>query len=592
MSQNKKNIQALTFSHSKGIEKPTEQIDKRGGYIKWGKKNDYPFYLIDMFNGSAWHQGIIKAKTFYISGGGFLDIAGAEPFIENVNSDYTIDEIVKNITLDFELFDGFVVCGTWNREGTKVVRWEHLDFDKCRLSIDGKTIMYSDDWGARKQDPDKTGYKEFPLLNSKEKKGKFAIYYTSPSKQAKDEKGYYPKPTYVGGLTAINTDVLISKYHLYEIQNGFKGGTLVNFANGQPETSEEENAIRQQVKGSSSDIEDTNTIVITFSDGADNAPSVMQLNGNDLADRYERTEKAVQQNILVCHNAINPLLFGIKTEGQLGGAQELMQSYEIFKKLYVNARQESIEYIFNYMAELSGYNVNLQLDTPLPIGTPEPQEPQTPAIEQQSKFSVEDDLKVFEEYGKKKEHFKIVKSVPVRNDFTSEDVEQMERTTVETFDTIGQIRAAINETDRNILNLLKNGENAQTISDALELPVRDVTESIEKLKGLNLYNDGSTTDLANDILEGLDTGVDDFEIVYTYEVKPGLGAEIIPTTRDFCRRLISQDRAYTKSELDTISGRIGRDVFRYRGGFYHNPDTDRTTPWCRHEWKQNIVLKN
>jgi hypothetical protein len=48
---------------------------------------------------------------------------------------------------------------------------------------------------------------------------------------------------------------------------------------------------------------------------------------------------------------------------------------------------------------------------------------------------------------------------------------------------------------------------------------------------------------------------------------------------------------YLRSEIDQITARIGRDVWRYRGGFYHNPKTNRTTPWCRHEWVQSLVLK-
>ena len=37
----------------------------------------------------------------------------------------------------------------------------------------------------------------------------------------------------------------------------------------------------------------------------------------------------------------------------------------------------------------------------------------------------------------------------------------------------------------------------------------------------------------------------------------------------------------------------GIDIFTKRGGFYHNPILDVTTPWCRHIWEQQIVrIKN
>lgn len=36
---------------------------------------------------------------------------------------------------------------------------------------------------------------------------------------------------------------------------------------------------------------------------------------------------------------------------------------------------------------------------------------------------------------------------------------------------------------------------------------------------------------------------------------------------------------------------MDRDVWKYRGGYYTNPDTGVTTPYCRHEWVQQIAIK-
>ena len=54
-----------SLSFRKEFIKPDEEKDRALGFIKWGKKNDYPYFLVDLFNGSAWHQGIIKTKTFF-----------------------------------------------------------------------------------------------------------------------------------------------------------------------------------------------------------------------------------------------------------------------------------------------------------------------------------------------------------------------------------------------------------------------------------------------------------------------------------------------------------------------------------------------
>ncbi len=36
---------------------------------------------------------------------------------------------------------------------------------------------------------------------------------------------------------------------------------------------------------------------------------------------------------------------------------------------------------------------------------------------------------------------------------------------------------------------------------------------------------------------------------------------------------------------------MDRDVWKYKGGWYTNPDTGKTTPYCRHEWVQQITIK-
>jgi len=586
--ENKK-VLATGFSSSKGLEKPVEKVDKKYGFMTWGEKNDYPFYLIDMYNGSAWHQGILKTKTYYIAGGGLEVVNGQlDEFLLNKNTDFTIDEIAKEMAFDGEMFDSFCVIGTWNKEGTRVAKWEYYERDKVRTNSNESMYFTSDDWAQKKQSEEKTNYREILPLDMSKRVGKFLMCYNAPSKQAKGEKGVYPKPNYVGGLTAINTDVLISQYHLFEIQNGFKGGTLINLANGQPESEEEARAHRDNIKGDTTNIEDTNEVIITFSDGGDNAPTVLSLNGNDLADRYNMTEKSVQQNILVAHGATNPVMFGINQEGSFNAA-ESQELFAIFNSVYVNSRQETLEYFINKMAELSGFEGELRFKEVNPF---KQAETTVEAKKEEAFRSADADLKVFKQYGQPKDKFKSVRRKSVPNEFNSSDVAKMEGNNYSGFfDKIGDIRATLTDLDKRVLDLLRQGEDGTSIQSALDEPLYEVAKSINKLENANLIVDGETSSLGDDVLEGLDIDVEAFEVRYSYEVKAGFGSEIISTTRPFCETLINQNRLYLRSEIDIISGRIQRDVWRYRGGFYHNPNTDRTTPWCRHEWVQHLVTK-
>ena len=364
---NNDKIKMTSLSFRKDFMLPEEEKDRQLGFVKWGKKNDYPYFLIDLYNGSAWHQGIIKTKTFYIAGNGIEAVTGnMDEFIRNQYSAFDMNEIAEQMAFDFEMFGGFCVKGTWNREGTRVALWEYLDVDRIRMSEDEKTYYISDDWSAMQQSSEKTNLRMFPALDENNRVGQFVLYYKEPAKKSRKEKGIYPKPTYQGGLTAIQTDVDIAKFHMYELQNGFKSGTLINMPSGFPESSEELRRITDSIKGRTQSVEDAGEIIITFSDGADLAPSVQQLNGNDLDKRYSVTAQSVQQNILVAHSVTAPTLFGVIQTGSFNAA-ESADLFEIFKTTYVSARQKRIEWMLNYMAKLGGYLGTVKLTDVMPL---------------------------------------------------------------------------------------------------------------------------------------------------------------------------------------------------------------------------------
>jgi hypothetical protein len=86
--------------------------------------------------------------------------------------------------------------------------------------------------------------------------------------------------------------------------------------------------------------------------------------------------------------------------------------------------------------------------------------------------------------------------------------------------------------------------------------------------------------------------IERFEVRYGYRTR----LDVPPAksgSRQFCERLMDLNRLYTRDEINAISNRLTpyRDVWRYRGGWYTNPDTQVSTPWCRHEWIQQLVVK-
>ncbi len=637
-----------SISFSKEYQKPIEEKDRQKGFIKWGKKNDYPFFLIEMLQGSAWHQGILKNKTYYIAGGGIQTVSGdASQFLNNSFADFDMNEIVQRMAFDFELFGAMAVIGTWNREGSRVVRWEYIGVDFIRMTEDERLYFVSDDWSALQQNPETTNFRSYPALDEDNRLGSFILYYKEPAKQSKGEKGIYPKPPYYGGITAIQTDVDISKFHMYELQNGFKAGTLINLASGYPETAEEERKIKDQIKGRTQSVEDAGEIIITFSNSAEEAPTVLPLSGNNLHERYHMTEKSVQQNILVAHSVVAPSLFGIAPNGSFNAA-ETAELFEIYKKTYIEARQKQIEWLLNYMSKLSGSLGVLKLADVKPIGVLEAApsvQPSAAPVEQsmsagqistlidiaasikESKILPDaaleiilasfptigeaqarkivglptttlsscdhkhefssDEIGIFSEYGLDASEYKVIKSEIIEWDTPADEVFKREDMM---FATIGELQLILNDLDKNIISMLANGEDSTAIAQATGSTIEQIAQSIAKLTELGIYAEGQINDLGKQITEQKPAPVDRFQVVYSYQERPGV-PPVITKSRDFCLRLLGLNRLYTRDDINSISSRVDRDVWRYRGGWYTNPDTGASTPYCRHIWVQQLVIK-
>ena len=641
-----------SLSLSKQYLQPIEEKDRQRGFIKWGRKNDYPFFLIELLQGSAWHQGIIKNKTYYIAGGGLETVSGdLTTFLANSFSDFDMNEISQRMAFDFEVFGAMAVVGTWNREGTKVARWEHMDIDLIRMTEDERLYYVSDDWSSLQQTPETTNYRSYPALDENKTTGSFMLYYKEPFKQGRGEKGIYPKPPYYGGITAIQTDVDISKFNMYEIQNGFKAGTLINLASGEPETAEEERKIKEQIKGRTQSVEDAGEIIITFSNGSDEAPTVLPLNGNNLHERYAMTEKSVQQNILVAHSVVAPSLFGIAPNGSFNAA-ETADLFEIYKATYINSRQRQIEWLLNYMVKLSGSIGSLKLvdvkpiniastapiaaptaetlsvdtkdslnksqvnslidvaekvksgflsaDTALQIvlaSFPTIAEAQARKIvglptttlsscDHKHEFSA-DEIQIFSEYGVDSKDYKVLKTNIIEWDTPSDEVFSKEEMM---FATIGEVKATISALEKSILSMLIDGEDASAISSATGVSIEEIAKSTERLIAYELLLEGEVTDLGKQLLDQAPAPIDQFMVVYTYKERPGV-PKVLTKSRDFCLRLLSLNRLYSRDDINNISSRVDRNVWNYRGGWYTNPSTQVSTPYCRHIWVQQLVIK-
>lgn len=577
--------QILGLDFSKKLPKPIEEVDYARGFMKWGKKNDYPFFLNELLESSPTHGGILKNKIRYIAGMGVEAVSGdVTDFLANKYTDFDMSEVVDMIVADFEIYNGIVVKGTWDKAGQKVVMWEHIDFDNCRFSEDEMTCYISDDWDAQIQSPEKTNYRELPVYSDSNRTGSFFIYIKENSKKLKKEKGIYPKPTYSSGIMAINTEANINKYNNALLENGFTTGTLIVFNDGKPETEEEGRKIKDKLLQDTG-AENAGAVRVTFADGKDKSVEVHNLNGNDLDKRFDLTNKTSVENIVKAHQVFYSPLFGLKPEGSFNAA-ESADLFNIFYVTYVEPRQKRLNWLLNYMVQLSGYvgEVRIVGINPTATATAQPT-----ALSSQKKkccsFEHEDfDADVVLRYGEPQENFEVIDEMEIEWGTELESLSMK-------FDTVADISLELTDKDKTILSYLKDKNDATSIGEATKLSILEIAKAIARMTELGLINqNGQPSKLAERLLDREGDVIESFELRYVYDLKRGV-PDVKTSSREFCIKLMEAKKSYSREDINAMTNDFGNSVFTYRGGWYTNPDTGKTTPYCRHVWKQQITVR-
>lgn len=336
-SNNYDNVISVKFAQA---EQPVFCENKSKGYIEFGKDNNYPQYLIDLYKESPKHGAIVKGKITYIYGGGFDTVK------VNANTKgQSWDTILKKCIGDDERFAGFYLQVIYNMLG-KIKDVYHIDFKKVRTNK-AQTIFYvKDDWKDNKETA-----RKYPAFNNKyEKDQPSKILFV---KQDNPDSDVYPLPNYFQGLNYIDSDVQVSRHILGNAKEGFVASTLINLNGGEPGEEAKaatEKGLKKKFTGSEGD-----RVVIMFNKSKDNAADIQSLSNTMLTkEDFTNINNLISQEIFTCHQITSPMLFGIKTEGQLGGRTELQDAYEIFKNTYVNERQQTHEETFNSLFKVIG----------------------------------------------------------------------------------------------------------------------------------------------------------------------------------------------------------------------------------------------
>jgi DNA-binding Lrp family transcriptional regulator len=341
-------------------------------YVLFGEDNLYPEYLTNLYNKCGRHNAIVNSKTKYIFGGGLeKSVAAPNGFTEFVGPDgtkipaakvnrdgETMNEVLKKSIKDIELYGGFRWAIIYNRLA-RVQEIYHIPFIHLRRAKDRKGFYYAEDWSKTRVEA--THYHDFNPYYWQQGVQIFAYNEYRPGCET------YPLPGYVGVCNYIDTDIEISKFHLSAIKNGMLPSKMIQFYTGEP-SEDKKKEIERRFKKKFAGAENGGKFILVFNSSKDKQVDVSDLSFSELDKQFELLNKTCEQQIITGHEIVSPMLFGVKTEGQLGGTTELRVAYEMFINTYAKPKQEDIEKVVNYFGNLMGRGNDYKLTQLDPIG--------------------------------------------------------------------------------------------------------------------------------------------------------------------------------------------------------------------------------
>lgn len=622
------NIITLKFEDVE-VPKFSERIGDK--YLKFGDKDDYPDFLVSLLNKSAKHGSIVKNKVTYILGGGLKAVtedATAEQFIAKYK------KLSHKIVFDIEAFGMSYIECIPTRDG-KGWSYYHLGYKRMRINNDASLFYYKKDkkvWDSQEVC--------MPAFNPTVKvRSCFMFAEYNP------ESDVYGLPGYLRCVNYILADVEVSKHTLSNAKTGFSPSKFINFFNGEPSEPVKrsiENRFKNKFGGSAGE-----KMIIGFNNVGTTAPTIQDLGASDLTkEDFNQVDQLISNNIYAGHEITNPALFGVPPSNHsLGGSAgaELKMSYDIFKNTYVSNKKDQAEQIFNFLAKSAGIVSDLRLIDIEPVGynfseatllqvapkswlleqlgidaTKYPDAAVQPSAQGAgapvgTETMVNDNIKNLTA----KQHQQLTRIIRqfIKGQITKEVATILLKTglglsdedingilgvdnTNEQFgsdEDVAGLFAAHGEPadsfvrfDKQVATFKENTDIQDRVATAIkESPTATPAEIAKKLK--------VDVKVVNDVINGTSGGSiigkkPKFEVRYSYEKRADVtGPEVLPTTRPFCKKLLTLNRLYTRADIQQISGYLGYDVMKRAGGFWNNNGT--VEYHCRHEFYSQIVIR-
>ena len=334
------------------------------GWVDWGRGNNYPNLLLDLYNQSPTHRACINFGVQSILGNGVdLDAMQVDGTQVVPNYAQSWDDLIKNVATDYMLYGSYAIQIIKNKDGKTFSFW-HMPLDKVRWSEydeDGQITQYwiSNDWTATgKFHP--FAIEAFDMRDdSLVKQGRPYLYVY---RQYSPAMTYYTQPHYQAGIKSIQSEIEYVNYDLKTTVNNFvPSGMLVL---NEVETDEQRQAVINNVTKLFQGSDNANSLMIAFrSNVEEQKPEFIPFTSNSgNINLYASANERTVNRILAAHQIPNASLVGMPDlvgSGFASEADKLETAYQLYNKLTGNANRMAVIKTLNQMFRMQGVDVEV-----------------------------------------------------------------------------------------------------------------------------------------------------------------------------------------------------------------------------------------
>ena len=351
MSQNKEkkyvSFAAIDQFVETNIVLPTEKVTNRD-FVEWGKGNNYPGYLLDLYNNVTTLRSIINGNIDFVTGDDVTILPLGDRFAEgimNTRGDL-ITDIVRDLAKDYNLYGGFALQIIRDHNGD-VAEIYYIDMRFIRSNKENDVFYYNEHWekGGRK---DVIIYPKF-LRNldwasltdeERDRHASSILFVKNVHTQV------YPAPMYAASVLSCEIEKAISQYHWNSLNNNFCPDIIINFNNGDPGDEIKEEIV-SDLEEKFSGYQNGKRFMVSFNKDRMSAVTIDAIKTDDFSERYKALEESCRRQIFAAFRA-QPLLFGLNSDVSTGfSTDEFEQTFKLYNRTQIRPVQRLIADAFD-----------------------------------------------------------------------------------------------------------------------------------------------------------------------------------------------------------------------------------------------------